>query len=129
MSNEIMNSLNNAIAYSWVLGWYAGRDGSPTDSGKILATETIKTKHPDIVRACNNFPALLAELQTALKDMESDPVQCVGDWERGLFCGLEDRGINDVYEACRHGYEAALEKVNEWVLCSFEAAIAAADVK
>lgn len=65
-------------------------------------------------------PDLLAELQSALEDMESEPVQCVGDWERSLFCGLEDRNITDRYEACRHGYEAALEKVQEWVLCSFE---------
>lgn len=50
---KLPNSLNNAIAYSWVLGWYAGKSGAPTDSGKILATEEIKAKHPDVVRACN----------------------------------------------------------------------------
>lgn len=79
-----------------------------------------------IVRACNAHEDLVKELQSALEDFESEPVQCVGDWERGLFCGLEDRGINDRYEACRHGYEMALEKVQEWVLCSFEDVIAKA---
>ncbi len=79
-----------------------------------------------IVLACNAHKELLAELESAINDMESEPVQCVGDWEKGLFCGLEDRSINDIYEACRYGYDAALEKVQEWVLCSFEAAIAKA---
>ncbi len=56
---ELADSLNNAIAYSWVLGWYAGKKGAVTDSGKILATEDIKAKHPDIVRVCNSHEDLL----------------------------------------------------------------------
>jgi hypothetical protein len=63
-------------------------------------------------------------LKDALKDMDSDAVQCNGDWQTGLFCGLEDVGTNDIYEACLHGYEKALDKVQEWVLCNFEAVLA-----
>lgn len=55
----ITESLDNAIAYSWVLGWYAGRDGVTNDSGKIQATKDIKEKHPDIVTACNSHADLL----------------------------------------------------------------------
>jgi|GEM_PF-7046689 len=69
---------------------------------------------------------LLKGLEQALKDMENEAVQCSGEWEKGLFCGLEDRNIIDRYDACMFGYEAALKKVQEWVLCGFEAAIAKA---
>ena len=61
MSN-VTDSLNNAIAYSYVLGWYAGRDGKATDGGKIQATKDMKARHPDIVRACNVFPLTLQAL-------------------------------------------------------------------
>lgn len=30
---------------------------------------------------------------------------------QAMGCGLEDRGITDRYEACRHGFECALERV------------------
>ena len=64
---DLMNSLNNAIAYSWVLGWYAGRDGKTTDSGKIQATEDIKAKHPDIVRVIESQPELLEACKLLLE--------------------------------------------------------------
>jgi len=69
---------------------------------------------------------LLAALKGALEGMNKPAVQATGEWQTGLFCGLEDRGIKDRYEACMYGYEQALEKVQEWVLCDFEAAIAKA---
>lgn len=63
---ELLNSLNNAIAYSYVLGWYAGRDGKLNDSGKIRATRDIKEKHPDIVQACDNYDDLSAACKEAV---------------------------------------------------------------
>lgn len=39
------------------------------------------------------------------------------DWpeyhSEGMGCGLEDRGITDRYEACRHGFEEAVERCAE----------------
>lgn len=32
--------------------------------------------------------------------------------EQGMGCGLEDQNITNRYEACRYGYETALEDVN-----------------
>ena len=31
----------------------------------------------------------------------------------GMGCGIEDRGIHDRYEACKHGWECAMERVSE----------------
>ncbi len=69
---EIINSLNNALAYSWVLGWYAGRDGATNDNGKIQAMKDTKANHPDIVLACNAFPALLAACEEILERTKSE---------------------------------------------------------
>jgi len=40
--------------------------------------------------------------------------------EQGMGCGLEDQGITDRYEACRYGYEQALEDVNNEVIIDLE---------
>jgi hypothetical protein len=34
MDRSMKDALLNALAYSWVRGWYAGRDGARTDDGK-----------------------------------------------------------------------------------------------
>ena len=52
----------------------------------------------------------------AIEIMSSEPVQGLGEWETGMFCGLEDVGITDRYEACRYGYDRAIEKVHEWII-------------
>lgn len=69
-------------------------------------------------------PELLEELQQAVETMQGDPVQGVGEWQSGLFCGLEDRGITDRYEACQHGYNKALDRVQEWIIDGMDNAIA-----
>lgn len=73
--------------------------------------------------------AMLEALKRTLENMDKPAVLCEGEWQTGMFCGLEDRGITDRYEACTYGYEQALEKVREWVLDGIEAAIAKAEGK
>ena len=100
------------------------------DGGYIANSENVIIARPYgvnhiaraefIVKACNCHDELVKALQDALKNMQSEPVECRGDWQRGMFCGLEDGGTNDIYEACLFGYERALGKVEEWVLCGFE---------
>jgi hypothetical protein len=75
MKANLTDSLNGAIAYSWVLGWYAGLKGNKTDEGKIQASADIKASHPDIVNACNAFPELLAACKAIYKAIgNGDPV-------------------------------------------------------
>ena len=75
----------------------------------------------------NKVAKLLVLLNNAIENMDSPAVSCQGEWQTGMFCGLEDRGITDRYDACMYGYEHALERVREWVLGEFEAAIAEAE--
>lgn len=70
---------------------------------------------------------LLKTCKKALENMKLPAVECSGDWQTGMFCGLEDRNITDRYEACMFGYEKALEKVEEWILSNIEQAIARAE--
>lgn len=63
-------------------------------------------------------------MDTAMQNIDCPAVQNEGDWETGMFCGLEDVGITDRYEACRFGYIAAIARVKEWVMCDIEAALA-----
>ena len=74
-------------------------------------------------QAATRIEALEKALRESLQGMDKPAVQASGEWQTGLFCGLEDRNITDRYEACMYGYEQALEKVQEWVLCDFEAAL------
>ena len=59
------DDLNSALAYSYVLGWYAGSDGKTTDEGKKQAAEDIKAVHPGIVQACNAHEDLLEACKEA----------------------------------------------------------------
>lgn len=65
----------------------------------------------------DSLRARVAELEGALADLQNwqdeDSVTGSGDYDRGLMCGIEDRGIEDRYEAMRYGYDRALERVSE----------------
>ncbi len=130
------------------LPWRAVRDtGIRNDGGYIVFSKAKPFHYPGqderyereiqewhgnlefIVQACNSYEDLLAECKNAVKQMEDEPVQAGGEWEQGLFCGLEDMGITDRYAACRHGYDKALERVQEWIIDEIESAIEKAKPK
>jgi len=81
----------------------------------------------DNVRLIAAAPALLEACKKILENMEQPAVLAQGDWQTGMFCGLEDRGITDRYDACMYGHEYALEKVWEWVISGLDEAIALAE--
>ena len=76
-----------------------------------------------IVCEHNAHDALIAACENAIKQMQDKPVQAQGEWEQGLMCGLEDMSIDDRHMACRHGYDKALDKVQEWIIDEIEAAL------
>lgn len=46
----------------------------------------------------------------------------------GMGCGLEDRGITDRYDACRYGWDEAMERIyGEVIPCAEEIAFPATD--
>ena len=89
----------------------------------------LQNKQEEIEGLIKQRDGLVEACEGALKAMNEPAVQATGDWQTGMFCGLEDRNITDRYDACMYGHEQALEKVQEWVLCGFEAALIAAGVE
>ncbi|VCZ39865.1 hypothetical protein [Klebsiella pneumoniae] len=48
--------------------------------------------------------------------------------DEGMGCGLEDRGITDRYDACRYGWDEAMERIyGEVIPCADELDFSAAD--
>ena len=76
---------------------------------------------PKAAHAINQHEKLVAGIKEAADAMHKPAVRGEGDWQRGMFCGLEDRGIADRYDACVYGYDKALERVQEWVIAGLEA--------
>ncbi len=102
-----------------------------TDKSKwFIAEEMILPVADAIVKSHEIIPDLLTALESAqsenerlkaalwaaVNQMNSDPLNANGEWETGMFCGLEDVDITDRYMACRYGYDRALEKVQEWII-------------
>lgn len=64
--------------------------------------------------------AELAEAKGEHSEILAGPIdepqlELAGEWETGLFCGLEDQNLqSDPYGACRYGFEAGVERMLEW---------------
>lgn len=68
--------------------------------------------------------ARMREIIDAVTDLDNEPQY----HEIGMGCGLEDRGITDRYEAMRHGWDAAMERVyGEVIPCDEELEFKATD--
>uniref|UniRef100_A0A6M3XHA3 Uncharacterized protein n=1 Tax=viral metagenome TaxID=1070528 RepID=A0A6M3XHA3_9ZZZZ len=73
---------------------------------------------------CDIIEAQSEAIEGVLEGMDKPAVRCEGEWQTGMFCGLEDRDITDRYDACVYGYETAIKKVKEWAIGHLEAALA-----
>lgn len=63
------------------------------------------------------LPAYIERVNVANAAAKPQGEPAAIDWpeyhSEGMGCGLEDRGITDRYEACRHGFEEAVERCAE----------------
>lgn len=42
-------------------------------------------------------------------------IELTGEWESGLYCGLEDQGMQgDAYAACHYGFQEGVGRALEW---------------
>lgn len=69
----------------------------------------------------------IAHLEAALTRIKNladapDPDPC-GDLRQGLHCGLEDRNINDCYDACDYGYSEGVSRTMYWAVNEAENAL------
>lgn len=81
-----------------------------TDSLRSLAKVDTRPGRPlgnALCMAADEVERLEAKIDEAVCCFEGEPEY----HEQGMGCGLEDRGITDRYEAMRHGWEQAMERV------------------
>lgn len=72
--------------------------------------------------AAENF--VLKQIIDSVTDLSNEPQYHA----EGMGCGLEDRGITDRYDACRYGWDEAMERIyGEVIPCTEEIAFPATD--
>lgn len=56
--------------------------------------------------------------------VDEPQIDLAGDYQTGLFCGLEDNGMQgDAYDACIYGFEKGVERALEWAQGIIESAM------
>jgi hypothetical protein len=66
----------------------------------------------------------LKQIVSSVTDLSNEPQYHA----EGMGCGLEDRGITDRYDACRYGWDEAMERVyGEVIPCADELDLSATD--
>lgn len=105
-----------------------GEDGPASVASEIRSLQALRDT---AMQALKSQVGQLAAENVALKqifdsvtDLSNEP-----DYHAdGMGCGLEDRGITDRYEACRHGWDEAMERVyGEVIPCAKELDFPATD--
>lgn len=56
----------------------------------------------------------LAALKRIAECEDAPDIDASGDWQRGLYCGVEDRDCRDRYEGADYGHAVGVEKGLEW---------------
>ncbi|ECD9464209.1 hypothetical protein LJV54_000456 [Salmonella enterica] len=95
------------------------------------AMESLKQADAVVKLAHEKFSALAAEnaamkqIIDSVTDLSNEPQYHAED----MVCGLEDRGITDRYEAMRHGWDEAMERIyGEVIPCAEKIAFPETDV-
>ncbi|AFR03261.1 hypothetical protein [Pectobacterium carotovorum] len=96
------------MAWDMTVGWIAwqGRAAMPQPSSNSTVSSALVAEN-----------LALKEIIDRVTDLDNEPQY----HESGMGCGLEDRNITDRYEAMRHGWDAAMERVyGEVIPCAEE---------
>ena len=64
----------------------------------------------------NQLSIALEALQRIANCDDAPDINPKGDWEKGLYCGVEDRDCRDRYEGAYYGYSRGCEIALEWAV-------------
>ena len=84
---------------------------------KLAVSEKAKQEAFDVMYKYEDKIERLCDALKILKEPPPDDesrIYLMGDYQKGFFCGLEDKNIADIYEAGLHGQEEGVEAVLEW---------------
>lgn len=55
-----------------------------------------------------------AALERIAKCEDAPDIDATGEWQTGLYCGVEDRDCQDRYQGAAYGHTVGVEKGLEW---------------
>ncbi|AUV36895.1 hypothetical protein C2U50_09190 [Klebsiella pneumoniae] len=89
---------------------------------KVLAKAFKQLASENVALALENVA--MKQIVDSVTNLDNEPQY----HDEGMGCGLEDRGITDRYDACRYGWDEAMERVyGEVIPCADELDFSAAD--
>ena len=90
----------------------------------------LSIREQKFLKLANAFKQLAAEnvamkqIIDSVTNLDNEPQY----HDEGMGCGLEDRGITDRYDACRYGWDEAMERIyGEVIPCADELDVSATD--
>lgn len=105
-----------------------GEDGPASVASEIRSLQALRDTR---IQALNSQVEQLAAENVALKQIVDSVTDLSNEPQyhyEGMGCGLEDRGITDRYDACRYGWDEAMERVyGEVIPCAEELDFPATD--
>lgn len=87
-------------------------------------------RHPDSLyrsqfcsEAANEIERMRAALYRISKCEDAPEIDATGEWQFGLYCGVEDRACRDRYDGADYGHAVGVEKGLEWAMNEAKAAL------
>lgn len=91
-------------------------------TGNALADQNAQLAAENVALALENVA--MKQIVDSVTNLDNEPQYHA----EGMGCGLEDRGITDRYDACRYGWDEAMERVyGEVIPCADELDFSATD--
>ena len=84
-------------------------------TGNMLADQNAQLAAENVALALENVA--MKQIVDSVTNLDNEPQYHA----EGMGCGLEDRGITDRYDACRYGWDEAMERIyGEVIPCADE---------
>ncbi|HIG9874220.1 TPA: hypothetical protein ACYETI_002821 [Klebsiella pneumoniae] len=91
-------------------------------TGNVLADQNSQLAAENVALALENVA--MKQIVDSVTNLDNEPQYHA----EGMGCGLEDRGITDRYDACRYGWDEAMERIyGEVIPCADELDFSATD--
>lgn len=91
-------------------------------TGNMLADQNAQLTAENVALALENVA--MKQIVDSVTNLDNEPQY----HDEGMGCGLEDRGITDRYDACRYGWDEAMERIyGEVIPCADELDFSATD--
>ncbi|HCC2416523.1 TPA: hypothetical protein M4Z38_003788 [Klebsiella pneumoniae] len=91
-------------------------------TGNMLADQNSQLAAESVALALENVA--MKQIVDSVTNLDNEPQYHA----EGMGCGLEDRGITDRYDACRYGWDEAMERIyGEVIPCADELDFSATD--